>query len=199
MGQPSTLKTTIDLHCLYKFRVCCRHMQVDILPSVPYLQLTAGQALTIFGYLKVKMVLLWQDVKNNEHITFDKLHIDARIPLSDLYKLQPSVTEWVAHGSVSCAHVDVMRMWKLNPLVHLQTSIMDLVCGRYTAKHLLDIGVSYSMMRACGLNYDIMGLFHFTFEEWILLGMSRDILSELNDKQIYNIFGMSRMQIEAGF
>jgi len=175
------------------------YMQVDTPASVPYLKLTAGQALTIFGYLKVKMVLLWQDVKTHEHITFDKLHTDARISLSDLYKLQPSVTEWVAHGSVTCAHVDVMRMWKLNPLVHLKMSIMDLVCNRYSAKHLLDIGVTYSMMRACGLNCDIMSLFHFTFEEWILLGMSRDLLSELNDKQIYNIFGMGRIQIDANF
>ena len=134
--------------------------------------LTAGQAVTIHGWMNPKETLTWTDVLNNEALTFGFLHGSARIAKELLHRMQPDITAWVSSGRAGIEDLQHLGPWGAHPIRDLKADLGDVIHMRWGAQALSRAGVTYSDLVEAGMTHESMGLLGFTLYDWGLIGFT---------------------------
>ena len=134
--------------------------------------LTAGQAVTVHGWLNPKETLTWTDVCGNEALTFRLLNKKAKISKELLHRMQPDITAWVVQGRVQLEDLASLGPWGAHPIRDLKANLGDIINLGWTATALSKSGVTYADLVEAGMTGEIMGLLGYTLYDWGLLGLS---------------------------
>lgn len=161
--------------------------------------LTAGQSVSLHGWLSPRQTLTWRDVCDNETITFEKCRA-CNISLKQLHQLQSDVKQWVAHGSVSFRHAyDMHRIWQINPLADMKADLADILSMQWGSETIRSLNITYTDLRRVGMTPETMQLFGFTLAGWTSLGFTPSDLNVITDAQIAALFGMTRQMVQSCF
>ena len=134
--------------------------------------LTAGQAVTVHGWLSPKETLTWTDVAGNDCLTFAFLNTRARIPKELLHRMQPDITAWVSLGRAGLEDLAALGPWGAHPIRDLKANLGDLIHMRWTAQALSKTGVTYADLVEAGMTNESMGMLGYTLYDWGLLGFT---------------------------
>lgn len=137
--------------------------------------LTAGQAVTIHGWINPKETLSWVDVLANQELSFSFLNTHTRIPRELLHRMQPDIAAWVHAGRVRAEDTPALAPWRAHPIRDLKADLGDLINLRWPASVLAKSGVTYADLVDAGMTHESMGLFGYTLCDWSALGfMAKD-------------------------
>ena len=156
------------------------------------IRLEPEQSLHLYGFLNPKRTLTWRDVLDNHTIHLNAC-ISCGLPGSKLHRMQSDIKEWIRYGKATVADCQHMGPWKPNPFTDLGCSIGDLVLYRQMlpATLLIESGVTFASMRDLhGLTPELMGLLHYSVDEWLQLGVDEAFLHLLMDDQWLRVFGL---------
>ena len=159
--------------------------------------------------------LTWQTVRSRSDLTFLTLYTvlsDGRHAathdtaesvraLDTLFLLQPSIMEWIDSRKVALVDYELMhRRGLVNP-------VTDLGGDRGRIGELLQASLSHEAMVGCHLSVDtllrvgmtpeIMGLFHFSLEQWMRLGLERRHIDAMTAAQVEGVFRLTKNVLEA--
>lgn len=157
-------------------------------------ELSASQAVSIFGWWTPRRILTWEDVRRDARLTLPFL-LSVGVTAASLRYLQPEVREWVACKGVGLADVPRMVAWPLHPIRDLGADMSDLLEQRYSAEVLRAAGVTYHELRlgAVGMGDEEMHWMRLTVEEWASLGMGRaDVEQHMSDWACVRVFGVGQ-------
>lgn len=159
------------------------------------LRLTAGQAVFIHGWLAPKRSLTWADVETNQEMTLRRL-LDARLPISALYQLQPDPAAWIRSGSVVVADCPAMVPWGAHPVRDFNAELADLVELRWPVDVMLAVGLSYRDLVEIGLSFSNMRLFSWIrLLGWAQLGLCRADVRDVPEPTLVRLFGISKLDV----
>jgi len=153
--------------------------------------LTAGQAVTIHGWLQPKETLSWVDVLGNPTLTFSFLVSQTRIPVELLHRLQPDINAWVSASRVRLEDIPALTLWGAHPLRDLNADLGDLIHMEWPACVLCRAGVTYADLVDAGMTHDSMGLFGFTLREWGSLGFGPADAERLQASALARLFNLT--------
>ncbi len=157
--------------------------------------LTAGQAVTIHGWLQPKETLSWMDVLSNPLLTFSFLHIQTGIPKELLHRLQPDITAWVAEGRVRLEDTPSLSQWGAHPIRDLNADLGDIIHMRWPAAVMAKSGVTYSDLVDAGMTHDSMGLFGYTLCDWRVLGFTASDAERLHASALARLFNLTAADV----
>jgi hypothetical protein len=156
------------------------------------IKLTPGQAVTIFSWWKPREILRWQDVIDNDHITYDSL-LSCGLQNKQLHSLQPNISEWARYGQVSLTHASKMvPLWNIDPIADLKVDLGDILFAKLGSETLKSMGITYQRLCDIGMSPDTMRMFGFTMYGWINLGLTRSNVERMTDLQVLAVFAMSK-------
>ena len=153
--------------------------------------LSPAQQIRLYGLFPSSGFLHWSIVTENK-LSFKWLTTTVCLTPRQLHTLQNNVLAWVENGLVDMDDCCNMSLWPLNPLTHLGASI-DCCLGA-SAPALKAYGITFSQMKDSGLTPSIMSLFHFTFQDWCLLGIGCHDISEMDPTHTQILFSRSPRQ-----
>lgn len=154
--------------------------------------LTPGQAVTLFGWLRPRESLRWQDVVEAERLTFAFLRKCGLTP-KQLHALQPDMSQWARYGGVKLQDAaDMVPLWSTNPVQDLRLDIADIIQAQLPSEKLRLLGITFDSMCDMGLSPDLMRLFGYTLQGWINLGLRRTHIEAMTDWQCIMVFNMQR-------
>jgi hypothetical protein len=139
--------------------------------------------------------MTWYDVSDQASLTLAQL-IAMGISEKDLHHIQPDVRKWIKHKSVNASDVQSMLRWPLHPIKDLDGDLSDLMMGGYSAHVLHQLRVTYSDLLALHMSPQHMRVFHYTLQEWELLGFSRHDLQKIPEDLCLGIFGAGKVPTE---
>jgi hypothetical protein len=157
--------------------------------------LTAGQAVTIHGWLAPKKTLSWNDVLNSDNLTFRSLHFDTNITKDLLYKMQPDISAWVKHGRVCLGDIAHLAHWSAHPIRDLKADLGNLLDMHWSAAEMHQRGVTYADLVEAGLTHETMALFGYTLYEWSTLGFRQADAEALTEASLSRLFRMTRVDV----
>ena len=171
--------------------------QMDSVDPNP-IRLAPEQSVGIFGFLHAKRTLTWPDVAGYRHIQF-ALCLENGLTVEQLYKLQPSLSEWSRLGKCTLSDCENMRLWAPNPFTDFKCTIGDLVVKKkeVTPAVLKRCGLTVKELRErYGLTSELMCMLQYTHREWLDLDIRQADLDVLSDSQFERIFGkVSRLDL----
>ena len=151
------------------------------------IRLTPAQTLRIHGLFPTSTLLNWETIEKKK-LSFARLHHDVYLTVEQLYTIQPDINKWVCGCLVSASDTKDMNMWPLNPIVHCEQSIFDLVGN--SVLEIKSCGVTYKQLCDAGMTPYSMQLFHFSLREWVTLGFQvSDLDRDFNSAQTFLLFG----------
>jgi hypothetical protein len=114
--------------------------------------------------------------------------------------LQPNIMDWISCKKVALVDYEAMhRRWIVNPVTDFG--------GRVKIGEILQSGLSHGAMHGCNLSLDallhigmtpeIMPLFHFSFDEWVRLGLKRRHIDRMTSSQVEEVFKLTKNVLEA--
>ena len=128
--------------------------------------LTPGQAVTLHSWSRPKQSLQWEDVVENDKITFTKCR-ECNLSLKQLHSLQPDIREWKHHGGVSLKMLPEMcHLWQVHPIHDMGADLGDLITMRWSAETLRKMGITMEDLKEIGLTADNMCMFGYTLMGW---------------------------------
>ena len=157
--------------------------------------LTAGQAVTIHGWLNPKEWLTWADVAGNEKLTLVFLPKHARRPKELLHRLQPDVTAWRALGKVGVEDLALLSPWGVHPIRDLKANLGDLIHMRWSAQALAKTGMTYADLVEAGMTPLNMGMFGYTLYDWGQLGMTHEDADKIPAHELGRLFNLTRADV----
>lgn len=161
------------------------------------IQLTSGQAVTLHGWMKPRDTLTWQDIMDNENLTFD-LCRKCSIQPKQLHKLQPDILSWIQDGGVTLKNVPEMKdIWTINLVKDFKADLADILNLKSSCEELQKMQVTYDCLLALGMTPATMQLFGFTLMNWHMLGLTREHLRYMTDAHIVTLFATSRQNCES--
>jgi hypothetical protein len=156
------------------------------------IRLEPVQSILLYGFTKAKTTLTWRDVQLHAGIN---LHTCAHcgVEIGKLFRMQPSIREWVKLGKAQLHDFYLMGPWKPNPFTDLGCNIGDLVLHRstLTPQLLYQSDISFKeLVEKYGLTDDLMVLLWYSIEEWVsLLRIDPAFIEKLPPTQYQRIFG----------
>lgn len=162
------------------------------------MQLTAGQACFLYGWLSAKYTLTWNDVLRQDNITFRKLQ-QANLTLEQIYQIQPDLQAWIRHRKVDKSDVpSVVLKWDCDVVRDFQYDLGDIINAKWSADKMHQLGLSYQGLCDIGLTSENMVLFkHVTLTGWGKLGLSRRFAQDFPEPHLYACFGMKKNDVLA--
>jgi len=157
--------------------------------------LTAGQAVTIHGWLQPKETLSWTDVLTDPALTFSFLHTHTKIPKELLHRLQPDIAAWAAAGRVRLEDMPALAQWGAHPIRDLNADLGDIIHMRWPAAVLAKSGVTYADLVGAGMTHDSMGLFGYTLRDWSVLGFSAADAERLHASALARLFNLTAADV----
>ena len=151
--------------------------------------MTASQAIAIHGWWCPNRILSWSHICPKVETTLAQL-LAVGISEPDLYHLQPHVKEWIKHKGVSFADVPRMLRWPLHPLDDLEGDLSHLMLAQYDARVLQRLGITYETLVELEMSWVHMPLFHYTLQDWVLLGFAPRHVDSIPAGQCQTIFGV---------
>ena len=161
--------------------------------------LTAGQIVTIHGWLAPKETLSWTDVLGDEHLTFSFLHQHACISKELLHRLQPDIGAWVSAKRVELSDMPALTLWGAHPTRDLKADLGDLIGMGWGAQAMRKAGVTYSDLLEAGMTPASMQLFGYTLYDWSTLGFSETDAMRLTAPELGRLFGLTRGDVSRCF
>lgn len=159
--------------------------------------LTAGQAVTIHGWMNPKEYLTWNDVLANGQLTFAYLVGHTCIPKELLHRLQPDIGAWVSAGRVGLEDVPALSIWGAHPIRDLKADLGDVIQMGWPASVLSKAGVSYGDLKEAGLTHEGMGLLGYTLYDWSGLGFTAQDALQLPPAVLGRLFGLTPVEVAA--
>ena len=132
------------------------------------MHLTARQATLLYGRLRTKPTLTWNDIVARK-LTFDGL-LAVGIPVRELILIQPDPVQWVQHAGVDLRHLRKMMEWPANPFDHLGADLADVLALKLSVVEMVRMEVTYGQLVRHGMDARTELMFKFAPEEWELLG-----------------------------
>jgi hypothetical protein len=164
-----------------------------------HIVLTPAQAVTLHGWLNPREMLTWQDVVNNENITFTHCRA-CNISLKNLHKIQGTIAPWLEHGAVTMGQaVEMSEFWEVNLIPDFHVDLSDVLSMQLTPEQLRKVSVTYDALLNLGMTPATMQLFGFTLTQWMNIGLQRKHLQYMTDAHIVTLFGMTRQNCECAF
>ena len=154
--------------------------------------LTAGQSVTIHGWLTPKETLSWNDVLADETLTFSFLHGHARISKELLHRLQPDIAAWVSAKRVELHDTPHLTPWGAHPIRDLKADLGDMAELGWSALGMRQAGVTYADLVEIGMTPVSMQLFGYTLYDWSTLGFSESDAARLSAPELGRLFGLTR-------
>ena len=154
-------------------------------------RLKPEQSVRLLGLAHAKSTLSWPDVVQHQHITF-RLCVDQGLPIEALYKMQPSLQEWLRISRCTVKDIDDMRPWTPDPFTHFKCTIGDLMLYKkqITAQVLARCGLTVRILRErYGLTPDLMCALQYTPK---VLCVCKSIISMLTPSRIIIMLTRSR-------
>jgi hypothetical protein len=161
--------------------------------------LTAGQIVTIHGWMTPKETLSWTDVLYNERLTFSFLHCQACISKELLHRLQPDITAWVSAKRVGLQDAPMLTLWGAHPIRDLKADLGDLINLGWRAAAMQKAGVTYADLVEAGMTPASMMLFGYTLYDWSTLGFTEPDASGLTAPELGRLFGLTRADVSRCF
>lgn len=158
--------------------------------------LTAGQAVTIHGWLNPKEILSWTDVIGDSKLSFSFLCFQIRISKELLYRLQPDITAWVKSGKITLYDTPHLNLWGAHPIRDLKADLGDIVNLRWTAEVMSKAGVTYSDLLEAGMTSESMGLFNYTLYDWSTLEFTKAEAEKITETSLIRLFGMRKEDVK---
>lgn len=158
--------------------------------------LTAGQAVSIHGWMRARYSLTWGDVLINEGLGFSSL-LAFNLREQDLYVLQPDLQAWVRAGKAQLADCPRMRPWDAHPVRDFRADLADIVGMHWPADVMGKMGVTYDDLLQLGLTADTMTLFNYTLLMWASMGFRRQHAETVPPNTLYRLFGMTKQDVLA--
>jgi hypothetical protein len=163
------------------------------------IKLTAGQSVTIHGWMNPKDTLSWVDVLADERLTFSFLHNYTNISLVLLHRLQPDIGAWVSAKRVELLDTPTLLPWGAHPIRDLKADLGDLVYMGWKANMMHAMGVTYHDLVEAGMTPDSMILFGFTLYDWSILGFSEADAAGFSAPALGRLFGLTRADVSRCF
>ena len=158
--------------------------------------LTAGQAVTIHGWLRPKETLSWTDVLANGALTMEFLHKTTNIPKELLHRMQPDISAWLKAGRVTLEEApSFLSVWAAHPIRDLKADLADVAAFGWNAKTMRTSGVTYCDLKDAGMTYETMALFGYTLYEWSTLGFSKTDAEGVPALALARLFGMTKPDV----
>jgi hypothetical protein len=161
--------------------------------------LTAGQSVTIHGWLSPKETLSWTDVLADEGLNFAFLHTHANISKELLHRLQPDIGAWVSAKRVGLQDTPNLTPWGAHPIRDLKADLGDMAQLGWSAFGMQQAGVSYADLVQIGMTPASMQLFGYTLYDWSILGFSEPDAARLTAPELGRLFGMTRADVSRCF
>lgn len=161
--------------------------------------LTAGQIVTIHGWLAPKETLSWIDVLADESLTFAFLHGHARITKELLHRLQPDIGAWVSAKRVELLDAPLLTQWGAHPTRDLKADLGDLIHLGWNAAAMRKAGVTYADLVEAGMTPVSMLLFGYTLYDWSTLGFSESDAAGFSAPELGRLFGLTRADVSRCF
>lgn len=159
-------------------------------------RITAGQALHLHGLWAPKLTLSWHDVVDNPALTLAHLHRSARVPVDDLFKLQPDAAAWIRAGRATLADCPLMEPWCAHPVRDFRADLGDVIAQRWSADAMARMGLAYADLVELGLTPDSMALFTtLTLVGWAQIGLSRAAAAAIPEGALARLFGMAKHDV----
>lgn len=161
--------------------------------------LTAGQSVTIHGWLAPKETLSWADVLADESLTFAFLHGHTRISKELLHRLQPDIAAWVSARRVELQDIPDLTPWGAHPIRDLKADLGDMAQLGWSAFGMRRAGVTYADLVEIGMTPVSMQLFGYTLYDWSTLGFSESDAAKLSAPDLGRLFGLTRADVSRCF
>lgn len=162
----------------------------------PKIPLTAGQAVTIHGWLRFKETLSWTDVLANPALTMNFLNTHTKIPLELLHRMQPDITAWVRASRVRMEDApSFLTVWAAHPINDLKADLADIAALKWSSRTMRDAGVSYGDLKEAGMTYETMAWFKYSLYEWSTLGFTRADAEGFPAHALWALFAMTRPDV----
>ena len=159
--------------------------------------LTAGQAVTVHGWIRARRCLTWGDVLSNDALTFRFLLASANLPEHALFTLQPDLESWVKSERATLEDAPHMMAWGVHPIRDLHADLADLVRTHWTPETFKRLGVTMDDLTAVGLTPNNMRIFGFTLHGWATLGMTRAFAETIPVHTLFQLFRVPRPDVLA--
>ena len=163
------------------------------------IKLTAGQSVTIHGWMHPKDSLSWGDVVADDRLTFSFLRDYTQISPVLLHRLQPDICAWVSSKRVDLLDTPTLTPWGAHPIRDLKADLGDIVHMGWKAHTLRAFGVTYSDLVEVGMTPDSMILFGFTLYDWGILGFSEADAAGFSAPALGRLFGLTRADVSRCF
>lgn len=154
------------------------------------IELTPGQAVWVFGWVKARKVLTWGDVLANERLTFEYLHKECNLPAQQLYLLQPEREAWIKMDKVKLDDINFLLTWSTHPIRDMKADLADIAKMNWPADVLKKLGVTYEDLCEIGMTHQTMSLFKLSLHGWSSIGFRRAHASEIPTTDLYRLFRM---------
>lgn len=160
------------------------------------IELTAGQAVTIHGWLNPMTRLTWNQVLLKPKLSFDVL---KSYNLSDaaLFRLQPDLSTWIREGRACLKDCPHMKQWSAHPIRDFKADLADIVLMRWSAEVLVSMGVTYDDLVKIGLLPESMGMFKYTLMMWASIGFMREHAEGIPPPVLFRMFDMAKPDVLA--
>lgn len=152
------------------------------------IELTAGQAVTIHGWMRARKTLTWGDVLTNNKATFEFLVDVCHLSPHDLYTLQPDIHSWIRHERVSLKDTPRLTAWSAHPIKDMRADLADIFLMRWSADELKRMGVTFQDLQQIGLSAETMPLMGLTLHGWATIGFSKQDAAEIAPAVLSRIF-----------
>jgi hypothetical protein len=157
--------------------------------------LTAGQAVTVYSWIRPKETLTWLDILANEKLTFSFLNKNANISRELLHRLQPDIAAWVSARRVCMADAPQLATWEAHPIRDLKADLGDIIDLHWPAEKMAKMGVNYQDLLEIGMTPETMGLFQYTLFDWSTLGFDKTHAEKIPGPQLARMFNLTKQDI----
>lgn len=158
--------------------------------------LTAGQAVSIHGWMRARYSLTWGDVLANDRLNFAEL-LSFNLREQDLYVLQPDLQAWVRAGKAALVDCPRMRPWDAHPIRDFRADLADIVGMHWPTETMVKMGVTYDDLLLLGLTPETMTLLNYTLLMWASMGFRRNHAETVPPQTLYRLFGMTKQDVLA--
>jgi hypothetical protein len=158
--------------------------------------LTAGQAVTIHGWMRPKPHLSWLDVLANGELTMEYLHSTTKIPKELLHRLQPDIKAWLKAGRVQASDApSFSHIWTAHPINDLGCDLADIMGFGWDSKTMRQTGVTYADLKEAGMTHEMMAVFKYTLYEWSTLGFCRRDAEAVEAATLARLFCLTKQDV----
>jgi hypothetical protein len=152
--------------------------------------ITPMQGIYVHGILNTRRTLSWFDIVDNSKMTAKYL-LSLSLSPEELHHIQPDPHLWVQTGKVTGADVEALQSWPLHPIDHFKMDIGEFLLQRYPVRILKSLGISYDyLIDKLGMNFCTLGMFGYTWKDWVDLGLNADHVQMMTLKQVGSVFNI---------